>query len=87
MPILPLVFTLAVAATLACIGWFFLFRTRAVVALNRRALEGDGPWSKLPFASLARKRWFPLLIRCQGMLSWLIALLLFGLAGSTLLRP
>jgi hypothetical protein len=86
MPILPLAFILVVATALACSGWFFLFRTIAIVEMNQRVLQEGWPWSKLRLASLAGKRWFPLMIRCQGMLSWLTALLLFGLAGSELLR-
>ena len=84
MPILPMALLLLIAAALTWTGWYFLFRTVAVVEMNRRALEEGGRWAWLPYAGFVEKRWFPLVIRLQGILSWVGALLLFGLAASQL---
>ena len=76
------VLSILVAAVLATVGWFFLFRTNVIVRMNRRLLDQNGSWSKLPYAGWAEKRWFPFFLRCQGILSWFAALGLLVLAAS-----
>ncbi len=85
MPILSLVFTLVVAVMLACAGWFLLFRTRSMIQVDRDVLEQPGSPPQARYARLAGQRWFPLVLRCQGILCWLGAVFLLGVAASALL--
>ncbi|MFP5227628.1 MAG: hypothetical protein ACLGXA_08340 [Acidobacteriota bacterium] len=86
MQTLPPIFAIAVALVLGWVGWFFLFRTAAVVEMNRRFLDKGGTWNQLPYSGLMRKSWFPLFIRCQGIVAWVGMLLLLGLAASVVIR-
>jgi hypothetical protein len=85
MPILSLIFTLVVAIMLAWAGWFLLFRTRSMVQVNPRVPERSGSLPKAHYASLASQRWFPLVLRFQGILRWLGAVFLLGVAASAVL--
>ncbi len=86
MPTLPPIFAFVVAIVLGWVGWFFLFRTAAVVEMNRRFLDKHNTASHLPHAGLMRKNWFPLFIRCQGIVAWVGMLLLLGLVASAVIR-
>lgn len=85
MGTLPLVLTFLVAAMLGFVGWLFLFRTGSVAGLYRRSPDVSGATPQTPRAILVKKRWFRPFLRFQGVLCWVVALLLLAVAGSRMM--
>jgi hypothetical protein len=85
MPALPPLSAFLVAVVLACAGWFLLFRAGSMAPGEHAVRKRSSSSAQASYAGLAAKPWFPLVLRCQGILCWLAALFLLGLTASTVI--
>ena len=78
---------LSVAVVLVFCGWLFLFRTRHVLHLARHTHRTSPGWiQNWPGHRLIFKSWYPVYLRCGGILAWLLAACLISVALLNFLR-
>jgi len=59
------------AAALAILGWLCLYKTDTLVAHQRRRYEQHSWVRAYPFSSMVMKDWYPIYLRCSGLVIWL----------------
>jgi hypothetical protein len=70
-----------VAGVLGFFGWLLLFGTARIVHHARQTHRASPRWvQNWPFHRLIFKSWYPLYLRCGGVLAWLLAACLMGVA-------